>query len=189
MCAHAEREREREREGGGRERERERERENLNSKTLILKDSSVRSIWTYLIASPCYTTNTREREKDRQTETETDRQTDRDRQTESLPQKRKKKNVSERSDKSGCWKSGVPRVHRADWLITACPSDLGHNNVTITGVPVFGRTSDVTGDTLRNCDVVVVAVTWWFTPSQPLRSYQGETYSVITEWMLKMCTR
>ena len=31
---------------------------NLNLKTLILKDSSVRSIWTYLTASPCYTTNT-----------------------------------------------------------------------------------------------------------------------------------
>ena len=31
---------------------------NSNSKTLILKDSSVRSIWTYLTASPCYTTNT-----------------------------------------------------------------------------------------------------------------------------------
>ena len=38
--------------------ERERERERSNSKTLILKDSSVRSIWTYLTASPCYTTNT-----------------------------------------------------------------------------------------------------------------------------------
>ena len=35
-----------------------RERENSNSKTLILKDSSVRSIWTYLRASPYYTTNT-----------------------------------------------------------------------------------------------------------------------------------
>ena len=32
-----------------------RERE-LNSKTLILKDSSIRSIWTYLTASLCYTT-------------------------------------------------------------------------------------------------------------------------------------
>ena len=32
--------------------ESERERENSNSKTLILKDSSVRSIWTYLTASP-----------------------------------------------------------------------------------------------------------------------------------------
>ena len=31
---------------------------NSNSKTLILKDSSVRSILTYLTASPCYTTNT-----------------------------------------------------------------------------------------------------------------------------------
>ena len=29
-------------------------------KTLILKDSSARSIWTYLTASPCYTTNTKE---------------------------------------------------------------------------------------------------------------------------------
>ena len=37
---------------------RERERENSNSKTLIPKDSSVRSIWTYLKASPCYATNT-----------------------------------------------------------------------------------------------------------------------------------
>ena len=34
------------------------ENSNSNSKTLILKDSSVRSIWTYLTASPCYTTNT-----------------------------------------------------------------------------------------------------------------------------------
>ena len=31
---------------------------NSNAKTLILKDSSVRSIWTYLTASPWYTTNT-----------------------------------------------------------------------------------------------------------------------------------
>ena len=29
-----------------------------NSKTLILKDSSIRSIWTYLTANPCHTTNT-----------------------------------------------------------------------------------------------------------------------------------
>ena len=36
-----------------------RERENYsNSKTFILKDSSVRSILTYLTASRCYTTNT-----------------------------------------------------------------------------------------------------------------------------------
>ena len=33
-------------------------RENLNGKKLILKGSSVRSIWTYLTASPCYATNT-----------------------------------------------------------------------------------------------------------------------------------
>ena len=30
---------------------------NSNPKTLILKDSSVRSIWIYVTASPCYTTN------------------------------------------------------------------------------------------------------------------------------------
>ena len=38
--------------------DRQREGENSNSKTLILKNSSVRSIWTYGTASPCYTTNT-----------------------------------------------------------------------------------------------------------------------------------
>ena len=38
-------------------REGERER-TPNSKNFILKDSSVRSIWIYLTASPCYTTNT-----------------------------------------------------------------------------------------------------------------------------------
>ena len=32
-------------------------KEDLNSKSLILKDSSVRSVWTCLTASPCYTTN------------------------------------------------------------------------------------------------------------------------------------
>ena len=54
-----ERERERERdEREERERERERERELETRKLLILKDSSVRSIWTYLTANPCYTTNT-----------------------------------------------------------------------------------------------------------------------------------
>ena len=41
-----------------REREGERERENSNSKIWVLKGSSVRSIWTYLTASPGYTTNT-----------------------------------------------------------------------------------------------------------------------------------
>ena len=40
-----------------RDTQRERQRENSNSKTLMLKDSSVRSIWTYLTASPCYTTD------------------------------------------------------------------------------------------------------------------------------------
>ena len=48
--------------GGGGETEAGRrgvgERERENSKTLIFKDSNVRSIWTYLTASPCYTTNT-----------------------------------------------------------------------------------------------------------------------------------
>ena len=39
------------------QRGRERER-TPNSKNFILKDSSVRSIWIYLTASPCYTTNT-----------------------------------------------------------------------------------------------------------------------------------
>ena len=73
----------RERERGGRERgggggEGELELENFrtgNSKTLILKDSSVRPIWTYLTVSPCYFTNTskhddittnRERERERE---------------------------------------------------------------------------------------------------------------------------
>ena len=35
-----------------------RENSNPNSKTLILRDSSLRSIWTCLTACPCYTTNT-----------------------------------------------------------------------------------------------------------------------------------
>ena len=65
------RERERERRGRGGETETETQREmevgeggeggrensNSNSKTLIHKDSSVRSIWTYLTVSPCYSTN------------------------------------------------------------------------------------------------------------------------------------
>ena len=72
-----------------RQRETETETDNSNSKTLILKDSSVRSIWTYLTASPCYTTNTnkhdntinKEREREREREggrgdRQTDRQTD-----------------------------------------------------------------------------------------------------------------
>ena len=37
---------------------RETDRQNSNSKTLILKDSSIRSILTYLTAGPCYTTDT-----------------------------------------------------------------------------------------------------------------------------------
>ena len=40
-----------------RARERERERERSKSKTLIFKDSSIRSDWTYLTASPCYSTD------------------------------------------------------------------------------------------------------------------------------------
>ena len=43
---------------------------NSKSKTLILKDSSVRSIWTYLTASPCYTTNTNRHERERERERE-----------------------------------------------------------------------------------------------------------------------
>ena len=35
----------------GKKHERNKKKENSNSKTLILKDSSVRSIWTYLTAS------------------------------------------------------------------------------------------------------------------------------------------
>ena len=73
------REREKKRERGGQRRERGGEGERKRtwySKTLILKDSSVRSIWTYLTASPCYTTNTnklkreRERQRDRERERE-----------------------------------------------------------------------------------------------------------------------
>ena len=66
--------------------EQERERENSNSKTLILKDSRVRSIWTYLTASPCYSANTnrachRQTDRDRQTDRQTDTETERQRQT------------------------------------------------------------------------------------------------------------
>ena len=50
-------------------------RQNSNSKTSVLKDSSVGSIWTYLTASPCYATNT-ETERDRQADRQTDRVTD-----------------------------------------------------------------------------------------------------------------
>ena len=75
--------------GGGREKERE------NSKTLILKDSSVRPIWTYLTASPCYTTNTNKHDNTTNiistikqwinavSQRQTDRQTDRHRDRES----------------------------------------------------------------------------------------------------------
>ena len=41
------------------------ELENFNA-----QDSSVRSIWTYLTASPCYTTNTNKRERERERERE-----------------------------------------------------------------------------------------------------------------------
>ena len=40
---------------------------NSNSKTLTLEDSSVRSFWTYLTASPCYTTNTNKHDNTRNT--------------------------------------------------------------------------------------------------------------------------
>ena len=61
------------------DRQTDRDRENSNTKTLIPKDSSVRSIWTYLTASPCYTTHTNKhdyttREADRQTSRQADRQ-------------------------------------------------------------------------------------------------------------------
>ena len=52
-------------ESGGRKRE----RQNSNSKTLIPKDSSVRSSWTYLTASPC-----RERQRDRDRDRERERE-------------------------------------------------------------------------------------------------------------------
>ena len=42
------------------EREREGEGGRENSKPLIVKDSSVRSMWTYLTASPCYRGSKRE---------------------------------------------------------------------------------------------------------------------------------
>ena len=40
------------------DRERQTENTKSNSKRLILKDSSIQSIWTSLTVSPCYTTNT-----------------------------------------------------------------------------------------------------------------------------------
>ena len=46
----------------------QRERERENSETLILMETSVRSIWTYLTASPCYTTNTNTHERERERE-------------------------------------------------------------------------------------------------------------------------
>ena len=55
------------------------ERENSNSKPLVPKDSSVRSIWTYLIAIPCYATSTNKHEY--ATSRYYDRQTDGQRQT------------------------------------------------------------------------------------------------------------
>ena len=48
-------------------REREKDRDNSSSKTLILRDCGVRSIWTYLTASPCYATN-RNKHDDRTTD-------------------------------------------------------------------------------------------------------------------------
>ena len=41
--------------------------ENSNSETLILKDTSVRSIWTCLTASPCYSTNKEDKEEEEET--------------------------------------------------------------------------------------------------------------------------
>ena len=50
--------------------DRQTDRENSNLKTLILRDSSVRSVWTYLTASPCYTTNINKKDRDREPERE-----------------------------------------------------------------------------------------------------------------------
>ena len=50
--------------GGGKERDKE--NSNLNYKTLILKDSSVRSIWTYLTERERETDRERERQRDRE---------------------------------------------------------------------------------------------------------------------------
>ena len=52
-----------------RDREKERQREtetksNSNSNTLILKDSSVKLIWTHLRTNPCYTISTTIRQTD-----------------------------------------------------------------------------------------------------------------------------
>ena len=72
---------------------------NANSKPVILKDSSIRFIWTCLTASRCYATNTNKHgystntnthththththtQTETETETETDRQTDRQTET------------------------------------------------------------------------------------------------------------
>ena len=54
--------------GGGGDGEREGGGERENSNTLVLKDGSVRSIWTFLTASPYFTTNTNKHDKMRERE-------------------------------------------------------------------------------------------------------------------------
>ena len=73
----------------GREAETQRDRQELE-KLEKLMDCRVRSVWTYLTASPCYIT---EREREGKGETETDRQRQRHRETDRLFQNRQKLGV------------------------------------------------------------------------------------------------
>ena len=82
-------------------------RERENSKTLILKDSSVRSVWTYLTASPCYTTNTNKH--DNITNKERERQTDRVRH-------RERETETERDRERERWGLGSGN-HTSDWVV------------------------------------------------------------------------
>ena len=50
-----------------------------NSKIFILKDGHIKSIWTYLTACPCYTTNTNKQDYTTQTDRQSERQRQRDR--------------------------------------------------------------------------------------------------------------
>ena len=79
-------------------------------KTLILKDSSVRSIWTYLTASPCYITHTnkhgytRERssvrlERDRQTDRERERERERERDRERERKRQRQRQRQRQTDR------------------------------------------------------------------------------------------
>ena len=71
--------------------QREGEGGNSNSKTLIIKDSSVRSIWTCLTASPCYSTNTNKHGYTTNRYYERDRQTDRDRETDRMKDRQRQR--------------------------------------------------------------------------------------------------